>query len=69
VKHEERDVRHFFRKREVARYMRTNGYKKPTLVQKSKENTLVLKSDVPVKPVLIKNIPYQHQSLYIDKTI
>jgi len=59
----------FFRKREVARYMRTNGYKKPTLVQKSKENTLVLKSDVPVKPVLIKNIPYQHQSLYIDKTI
>ncbi|MEK9207207.1 MAG: hypothetical protein AAB922_01915 [Patescibacteria group bacterium] len=57
-----------FRKREVNRYMKTNGYKKPTLVQKSKDNILVLKNEILVKTTLIKNIPYQFQSLYIDKT-
>jgi len=57
-----------FRKKRVRNYMKTNKLKKPTLVQKSDDNTLVLKGEVPVKTELVKNIPYQHQSLYIDKT-
>ncbi len=48
--------------------MRTNKLKKPTLVQKSENNTLVLKSEIPVKTVLVKNISSHHQSLYTDKT-
>lgn len=58
-----------FRKRQVAKYMRTNNLIKPTLVQKSEDKiSLVLKNEIPVKTLLIKNIPVQHQSLYIDKT-
>ena len=57
-----------FRKRQIAKYMRTNKFSKPTLVQKSEDNTLVLKNEILVKTNIIKNIPLQHQSLYIDKT-
>lgn len=58
-----------FRKRSVEKYMKTNKFKKPTLVQKSENGTLVLKNEIPVKTGLIKNdVPLQHQSLYLDKT-
>lgn len=59
-----------FRKRPIAKYMKTNKLKKPTLVKKSEEDKLlVLKNEVPVKTGLIKHsVPLQHQSLYIDKT-
>jgi len=59
-----------FRKRQVAKYMRTNRFKKPTLVKKSEDGeSLVLKNDIPVQTALIKNlVPLQYQSLYIDKT-
>ena len=57
-----------FRKKQVKKYMRTNRLEKPTLVQKSKDNTLVLKNEIPVYTILVKNIPSQYQSLYIDKT-
>ena len=59
-----------FKMKEVSKYMRTNNFGKPTLVQKSKDDTLVLKSGiVSVKTELIKNIPSQLQYLYLDKTI
>ena len=58
-----------FRKRSVEKYMKTNKFKKPTLVQKSENGTLVLKNDIQVKIGLVKNdVPIQHQSFYIDKT-
>ena len=59
-----------FKKTRIAKYMNTNKLKKPTLVQKSeKDNLLVLKNDILVKTDLIKNaVPSQYQSLYIDKT-
>jgi len=58
-----------FRKRPVSKYMKTNEFKKPTLVQKSEDKeTLVLKNDIQVETMLVKNIPAQHQYLYIDKT-
>lgn len=58
-----------FRKRLIARYMKTNNFKKPTLVQKSKDaNILVLKNEIVIKTALINSIPLQYQSLYIDKT-
>lgn len=58
-----------FRKRMVAKYMKTNGLSKPTLVQKSPNNTLVLKNEFPVKIGLIKHcVPLQDQPLYVDKT-
>ncbi len=59
-----------FKKREVARFMKTNRLGKPTLVQRSEDGKiLVLKNEVPVKADLIKNIvPPQHKPLYIDKT-
>jgi len=57
-----------FKRKAVKEYM-TNKSKSPTLVQKSKEETLVLKNDIVVKVGLIKNdVPTQYQSLYIDKT-
>jgi len=58
-----------FKKRLVMKYMKTNKFKKPTLVQKSENGTLVLKNEIPVKTGLVKNdVPLQYQSLYIDKT-
>lgn len=51
----------------VAKYMTTNHFKKPTLVEKS-EGILVLKNEVEIKTDLVKNIPTQYQSLYTDKT-
>lgn len=57
-----------FRIKQIKNYIKTNKLRKPTLVQKSEDNTLVLKNEVPVKTELVKNIPYQYQSLYIDKT-
>lgn len=56
-----------FRREQVKKYMRTNRLEKPTLVQKSKDNTLVLKNEIPVQTILVKNIPFQYQSLYICK--
>ena len=58
-----------FRMRQINKYMRTNKFQKPTIVQKSEDKKLlVLKNDIEVKTLLINNIPPQHQSLYIDKT-
>jgi len=58
-----------FRRKEIADYMRTNKLKKPTLVQKSEnDEILVLKGEVLLKTELIKNIPSQCKNLYIDKT-
>jgi hypothetical protein len=56
-----------FKIRRVANYMRTNKFKKPTLVKKSGE-MFVPENDVVVKTDLITNVPEQYQSLYIDKT-
>jgi hypothetical protein len=57
-----------FRISKVNKYLKTNGLETPTLVQKSHDNTLVLKNEVVVKTVLIKDVPQPYQSLYIDKT-
>lgn len=58
-----------FRRTGIKRYMRANKLDKPTIVQKAEyDNILVLKGDVPVMVKLIKNIPPQYQSLYVDKT-
>lgn len=57
-----------FRRRAIVTYMKTNKLKKPTLVQKAEyANILVLKGDILIKTLLIKNIPTQYQSLYTDK--
>ena len=59
-----------FRKRSIKRYMTTNNFRKPTLVQKSEDKKiLVLKNEIQVKTILIKNIPSQYQYLYKDKTM
>lgn len=59
-----------FKRRRVAEYMKTNKFRKPTLVQKSENGEyLVLKNEILVKTGLVKhNVPLQYQSLYIDKT-
>ncbi|MFC1612731.1 hypothetical protein ACFL23_00150 [Patescibacteria group bacterium] len=58
-----------FRKRPIKKFMRTNKFKKPTLVQKSEDKkTLVLKNEIQVETILVKNIPLQYQYLYKDKT-
>lgn len=58
-----------FRKIPIAKYLRTNNFKKPTLVKKSEDKTiLVLKNEILIKIDLVKNIPSQYQYLYIDKT-
>lgn len=58
-----------FRKKAIADYMRTNKLKKPTLVQKSEnDEILVLKGEIILKTELINNIPSQYKYLYIDKT-
>lgn len=58
-----------FRKKQIDDYMKSNGFKKPTLVQKSKEeNILVLKNEVPVMTLLTNAIPQQYRSLYANKT-
>jgi len=58
-----------FKIAQVSRYMKTNNFKKPTLVKKSENNTLVLKGEVIVKTGLIEHVvPTQHKFLYIDKT-
>lgn len=57
-----------FKKPLVKKFMQTNHLKKSTLVQKSKENTLVLRNIITIKTLLIKQVPFQFQSLYIDKT-
>ena len=57
-----------FKKKGIADYMKTNKLTKPTLVQKSKDGSFVLKNEIPVMPILIINVPSQYRSLYIDKT-
>lgn len=58
-----------FRKGAVAKYMKTNKLKKPTLVQKSENKTLVLKNEILAKTGRVQHdVPTQYQSLYIDKT-
>ncbi len=57
-----------FKNKRINQYLKTNKYNKPTLVQKSENNTLVLKNEIPVKTMLVNAIPSQSQSLYIDKT-
>jgi hypothetical protein len=58
-----------FKKKQIKKYIVTNNFKKPTLVQKSEKNTLVLKNEILVKIGLIRNdVPPQHKRLYIDKT-
>jgi hypothetical protein len=58
-----------FKKRQIENYMKTHNFTKPTLVQKSEnKKDLVLKNEIPIKPMLIKNVPTEHQSLYINKT-
>ena len=57
-----------FGRRKVQDYMRTNKFKKPTIIQKSEDGkTLVLKGGI-IKRELIKEIPQQYRYLYIDKT-
>lgn len=58
-----------FRRRPIRDYMKTNKFKKPTLVQKKEDGkSLVLKGTIPVETILIKNIPRQHRFRYTDKT-
>ena len=59
-----------FKRKPIANFLRTNQIKNGhTLVQKSEDKKiLVLKNEIVVKTELIKNIPSQYQSLYIDKT-
>lgn len=57
-----------FKKPRVAQHMKANRLQKPTLVQKSADNTLILTGEVLVKTELVKNIPQEFQSQYIDKT-
>lgn len=59
-----------FKRKIVAKYMKTNKLKKPTLVKKSETgNYLVLTNEVQVITGLVKNVvPIQFQYLYIDKT-
>lgn len=60
--------RSVFGKQRVKEYMRTNNLKKPTIVRKSEDGKiLVLTNEVFVKTILIKDVPQQYQSLYIDK--
>jgi hypothetical protein len=59
----------FFKREGIKDYMKTNRLKKPTLVQKSEKETLVLTGEVPVSIGLInKNVPPQFRSLYLEKT-
>jgi len=58
-----------FKREVLKKYMKTNELKKPTLVQKSEKNILVLKGEVNIEHHLIKDfVPTQHKLLYIDKT-
>jgi hypothetical protein len=57
-----------FKNKTIASYMKTNGFKKPTLVQKSESGILVLKNEIPVEVLTIQKVPTQYQSFYIDKT-
>ena len=57
-----------FRKTEVAKYIKTNGFRKPTLVNKSRDGLLVLKSEIPIKTMLLNQVPSQRQSLHEDIT-
>ncbi|MBI5153461.1 MAG: hypothetical protein HZA36_03315 [Parcubacteria group bacterium] len=58
-----------FRKERVQKYMEINKLEKPRLVQKSKENTLVLANEIVVETGLVKNkISPEYQYQYIDKT-
>lgn len=58
-----------FKKKQIKNYMKTNKLEKPTLVQKSEDGgILVLKNEIFVEDILIKNVPSQYQSLYRDKT-
>jgi hypothetical protein len=58
-----------FKRRPIKDYMETGKLNSPTLVQKSENgNSLVLRNEIPVKTILIKAVPSQHRSLYIDKT-
>jgi hypothetical protein len=57
-----------FGRRPIARYMKTNKFKKPTLVQKSEDGkTLVLKGELFIKTILISDVPTQYQYLYRSK--
>lgn len=57
-----------FRKSLIANYMRTNKLNKPTIVNKTKDGILVLRNEISIKTLLVRNIPTQYQSLYVDKT-
>lgn len=59
-----------FRKARVKKYMKTNGFKKPTIVKKSEDgSSLVLTNEVEVRVGLVKNdVPVQLQRRYYDKT-
>lgn len=60
-----------FKKKQLSSFFKKNNLKKPTLVVKSERDKkiLVLKNETFVKTKLIKDIPPQFQSIYIDKTI
>ena len=57
-----------FRLSRVRKYMKTNELETPTLVRKSSDGTLVLENESTVKTTLLKEVPPQYQSLYVDKT-
>lgn len=54
-----------FKKREIARYMKTNNLEKPTLIKKSEDGkTLVLKGEVKIKTFVKSQVPSQHRYIY-----
>lgn len=56
-----------FKRRPVVEYMKSHGFKKPTLVIKS-GNILVLKNEVSIKTGLIKHdVPPEYRYVYTDK--
>lgn len=60
-----------FKNKRLSSFFKKNNLKKPTLVVKSERDKeiLVLKNETFVKTKLIKDMPPQFQSIYIDKTI
>ena len=52
----------------VKQYMAKNKLKKPTLVEKTTNDTLALSNEVVVKTMLIRDVPRDYKVLYIDKT-
>lgn len=57
-----------FRRRKVKEYMRTNKFKKPTLVGKAGDKkTFMLKSEI-VHTISVSDVPIDYQRLYVLKT-